>query len=155
MPAGARESAIVTLLDRHGDDPIVVDAALSGLRGNEGAALEKLLQAEGPQTPQRDAAITMLAATIVRGGQDAAIQTLFGWVADDARAAWQRAALLRGAEVAVLGAPMPGGLELGDVAGHRSHRRRVQPARAHAAVPVVRTPSRRRLRRHRCAGWCA
>ena len=85
LPAGARESAIVTLLDRHGDEPIVVDAALSGLRGNEGAALEKLLQAEGPQTPQRDAAVTMLAATVVRGGQDAAIQTLFGWVADDAR----------------------------------------------------------------------
>ena len=83
---------------------------LSGLRGNEGASLERLLQAEGPQTPQRDAAVTMLAATVVRGGQDAAIQTLFGWVADDGRVAWQRAALLRGAEVAVLGAPMPGGL---------------------------------------------
>jgi mono/diheme cytochrome c family protein/glucose/arabinose dehydrogenase len=110
LPAGVREPAIVTLLDRHGDDPLTVDAALSGLRGNEGAALEKLLQAEGPQTPQRDAAVTMLAATLVRGGQDAAIQALFGWVADDSRVPWQRAALMRGAEVAVLGAPMPGGV---------------------------------------------
>jgi mono/diheme cytochrome c family protein/glucose/arabinose dehydrogenase len=108
LPAGARESAIVTLLERRGDDPIIVDAALSGLRGNEAAALAKLLQAEGAQTPQRDAAVTMLAATVVRGGQDVAIQTLFGWVADEARPAWQRSALLRGAEVAVLGAVMPG-----------------------------------------------
>ena len=101
----------MTLLERHGDDPIAVDAALSGLRGNEGAALEKLLQAEGPQTPQRDAAVTMVAATLVRGGQDAAIQALFAWVADEGRVPWQRAALMRGAEVAVLGAPMPGGVE--------------------------------------------
>ena len=108
LPPGPREDAIVKLLDRRGDDPIAVDAALSGLRGSEGIALEKLLQIAGPQTPQRDTAVTMLAATLVRGGQDASIQTLFGWVADEARPAWQRAALLRGAEAAVLGAPMPG-----------------------------------------------
>ena len=57
--------------------------------------------------PQRDA-ITMLAATIVRGAQDAAVQQLFAWVADEARPGWQRSALLRGAEVALLGAAMPG-----------------------------------------------
>lgn len=109
LPPGAREGAVVTLLERRADDPITMDAALSGLRGSEGVALEKLLQAAGPQTPQRDTAVTMLAATLVRGGQDVAIQTLFGWVADEARPAWQRSALLRGAEVAVLGAAMPGG----------------------------------------------
>jgi mono/diheme cytochrome c family protein/glucose/arabinose dehydrogenase len=110
LPPGVREDAIVKLLDRRGDDPIAVDAALSGLRGSEGLALEKLLQSAGPQTPQRDTAVTMLAATLVRGGQDASIQTLLGWVADEARPAWQRAALLRGAEAAVLGAPMPGSI---------------------------------------------
>ena len=110
FPPGARESAIVTLLDRHGDDPVTVDAALSGLRGREGFALEKLLLLEGPATPQRDAAVTMLAATVVRGGQDGAIQRLFAWAAEEGRPAWQRSALLRGAEVAVLGAAMPGGM---------------------------------------------
>lgn len=109
LPPGAREAAIVTLLERRADDPITMDAALSGLRGSEGVALEKLLQSPGPQTPQRDAAVTMLAATLVRGGQDVAIQNLFGWVADVARPEWQRSALLRGAEVEVLGAAMPGG----------------------------------------------
>ena len=35
---------MVTLLDRNGDDPITLDAALSGLRGNELAVLERLLR---------------------------------------------------------------------------------------------------------------
>ena len=50
----------------------------------------------------------MLAAMIVRGAQDAAIQHLFASVADETRSSWQRSALLRGAEVALLGAAMPG-----------------------------------------------
>ncbi len=107
LPVGPREPAIATLLERHASDPIVMDAALSSLRGSEPAVLEKLLSTP-VQTPQRDIAITMLAGTIVRGGQEAAIQKLFGWLGDDGQPAWQRSAVLRGAEVAVLGAPMPG-----------------------------------------------
>jgi mono/diheme cytochrome c family protein len=107
LPAGPRESAIASLLERHADDPIVVDAGLSSLRGSEGSVLDKLL-ASGTQTPQRETAITMLAGTIVRAGQDAAIQKLFTWLADEAPPQWQRSAVLRGAEVAVLGAAMPG-----------------------------------------------
>jgi glucose/arabinose dehydrogenase len=42
LPPGAREAAAVSLLDRYGDDPITMDAALSGLRGSEAAVLEKL-----------------------------------------------------------------------------------------------------------------
>ena len=107
IPAGPRENAITSLLERHADDPIVLDAGLSSLRGSEGVVLDKLL-ASGPQTPQRETAIVMLAGTIVRAGQDAAIQKLFGWVGDEAQPQWQRSAVLRGAEVAVLGAAMPG-----------------------------------------------
>ena len=50
----------------------------------------------------------MLAGTIVRGAQEAAVQDLFAMVGDERRPAWQRSALLRGAEVALLGATMPG-----------------------------------------------
>jgi len=50
----------------------------------------------------------MLAATIVRAGQDAAVQQVFAAVAGEKLANWQRSALLRGAEVALLGATMPG-----------------------------------------------
>jgi mono/diheme cytochrome c family protein len=107
LPPGPREAAVVSLLDRHAGDPVVLDAALSGLRGGEAAVLERLLQATS-QTPQRDDAMTMIAATIVRGAQDIVIRKLFGWLADETRPGWQRSALLRGAEVALLGAAMPG-----------------------------------------------
>ena len=50
----------------------------------------------------------MLAATIVRVGEDAPIQTLLQRVAETSRVDWQRFALLRGAEVALLAATMPG-----------------------------------------------
>jgi mono/diheme cytochrome c family protein/glucose/arabinose dehydrogenase len=107
LPSGARESAIASMLERHADDPVVMDVGLSGVRGSEAVVLDKLLQSTA-QTPERDAAITMLAGTIVRGGQDTAIQNLFASLADERRAPWQRSALLRGGEVAVLGAAMPG-----------------------------------------------
>ena len=42
LPPGARETAAVSLLERYGDDPIAMDAALSGLRGSEAAVLAKL-----------------------------------------------------------------------------------------------------------------
>jgi putative membrane-bound dehydrogenase-like protein len=107
LPRGPRESAVLALLERHGNDPIAMDAALSGVRGSEAEVLEKLLQPY-ERTVQRESAIIMLSAMIVRGAQDAAIQHLFGSVADEGRSIWQRSALLRGAEVALLGAAMPG-----------------------------------------------
>ena len=112
MMPGGREAAIVSLLERHGDDAVTVDAALSGVRGSETVVLEKLLSSVRlkPDTTESkpEQAITMLAATIVRSAQDAPILNLFASIADSERAAWQRSALLRGAEVALLGAPMPG-----------------------------------------------
>jgi mono/diheme cytochrome c family protein/glucose/arabinose dehydrogenase len=107
LPAGARETAVAALLERHADDPVAMDAALSGLRGLEVAALDTLLRSSG-QTPQREAALTMLVATVMRGADDATIEKVFERVAEESRAIWQRSALLRGAEVAVLKIPMPG-----------------------------------------------
>jgi mono/diheme cytochrome c family protein len=95
------------MLERHASDPVVVDATLSGLRGSEPAVLEKLLQS-GEQSPQRETAIAMLAATIVRAGQDAAIHNVLASIGDAGKVEWQRSALLRGVEGAVLNAPMPG-----------------------------------------------
>jgi mono/diheme cytochrome c family protein/glucose/arabinose dehydrogenase/HEAT repeat protein len=107
LPEGLRERTLVTLLEKYGDDPVTVDAALSGLRGREIGVIESLMQGT-TGTPQRDAAVTMLAATIVRGAQDAAVQSLFHWAAQVDRPEWQRSAILRGAEVSLMGAPMPG-----------------------------------------------
>ncbi len=107
LPAGGKEAALASILERHGDDPIAMDAAVSGMRGMELAVLDRLLQATA-ETPQRSAAITMLAATIVRTGDDAPAQAMLARASENTRAAWQRSALLRGAEVALLGATLPG-----------------------------------------------
>ena len=108
LPAGQREPALASVLDKYAGDPIAVDAALSGARGSEAGVLQKLIAAP-EQTVQREIAITMLAATIVRSGQDEGIQAVLANVAaDDSRPLWQRAALLKGVEVALLGATMPG-----------------------------------------------
>jgi mono/diheme cytochrome c family protein len=108
LPASERDAAAVSLLEAHADDPVTLDAALSGLRGGEAAVLARLMRTGAGQTPQREASITMLAATIVRGAQEAEIQDLLAWIADGSRTDWQRSALLRGTEVALLGAAMPG-----------------------------------------------
>jgi mono/diheme cytochrome c family protein len=50
----------------------------------------------------------MLSALVVRAAQDASTQGLFARVADEARPLWQRAAVLRGVEVAVTGGQLPG-----------------------------------------------
>jgi mono/diheme cytochrome c family protein len=107
LPSGARETALTTLLDRHGDDPVVVDGALSGLRGGEAVVLNNLIE-NRTLSPARDAAITMVSATLVRGAQEAAVQSVLQRAGETTRPEWQRSALLRGAEVALLGATAPG-----------------------------------------------
>jgi mono/diheme cytochrome c family protein/glucose/arabinose dehydrogenase len=123
LPASERDPAVISLLEAHAGDPVTVDAALSGLRGGESAVLEKLMRAGARQTSQRQTSISMLAATVVRSAQEAGIQDLFAWIADGSRqdlsrrssgtvsaapAEWQRSALLRGVEIALLGVAMPG-----------------------------------------------
>ena len=107
LPASAKAARIAAFLERHADDPVATDAALSGLNGEEPAVLELLLRATD-ETPRRATAITMLVATIVSGAQDAPIQRVFDAVAEPSRPAWQRSALLKGAEVTLLGAAAPG-----------------------------------------------
>jgi hypothetical protein len=43
----------VSVLERYGDDPIVLDAALSGVRGSEMVILERLLRTGTPQVFRR------------------------------------------------------------------------------------------------------
>jgi mono/diheme cytochrome c family protein/glucose/arabinose dehydrogenase len=105
FPPGPREIAAISMLGRHAEDPVVVDAVLSGVRGTEAEIVEGLLQSSGDAASP---AITMLAATIVRSAQEAPIQRIFAWIADDSRPSWQRTAVLHGAEVALLNAAMPG-----------------------------------------------
>lgn len=103
----ARVEAVADLLAQDGEDPITMDAALSGLAGVEVDVVERLLAAE-EQTPAREAAITMLAATVARAGDDEGIARLFALAGETSRPEWQRAAVLAGAEVAWLNARAPG-----------------------------------------------
>ena len=128
MRQADKHAAIATLLERHGDDPVTVDAAVSSVAGSETAVLDRLLLAPAA-SPQRTSAIVMLSASILMGGQEPAIQRLFDLMAEDTRAAWQRGALMLGAEVAVLGAPAP------DTPGGRG--RGARTARRRRAVPDV------------------
>lgn len=103
----ARVPALSEVLGRYGADPVVMDVALSGLRGLETATIDRLMTSTA-ETPTRAAALTMLAATVVRAGQDVGVQRVFDQIADARRPLWQRSALLRGAEVSLRGAAMPG-----------------------------------------------
>ena len=133
LPTGAREPALVSLLERHAEDPIVLDTALSGLAGSEANVLQRVLESGTGQTPQRVATIAMLSATLVRSAREADIQNVFTWAADANRAPWMRDALLRGAEIALLGAPMPGS----------APPRRSPAAAAAAAAPCATCPGGR------------
>jgi mono/diheme cytochrome c family protein len=104
--ATTKLAPLAGMLERHGDDPIVVDAAISGLRGQESVMLARLLGTT-TETSARTTAVTMLAATVVRSADDGRVRELFAWAAETSRPEWQRAALVRGAEVALLNAPMP------------------------------------------------
>jgi mono/diheme cytochrome c family protein/glucose/arabinose dehydrogenase len=106
LPESSRDTAVASVLVQCGNDPVVVDAALSGVAGRESAVLDRIVaeRANADSAP----AVTMLAATIVRGRQEAAVQALFERIADSARPEWQRAAMLAGAEVTLAGAAAPG-----------------------------------------------
>ncbi len=105
---GEREATLATMIARFGTDPVVVDAALSGVRGNETALLARLTAASS-ETPEIAAGITMTAAAIVRSADETAVQRLMQTIATESIPLWQRSALLRGAEVTLLAAAMPGG----------------------------------------------
>jgi len=107
VPAGTREEMLATMVGRYGDDPVVMDAALSGM-GTGGLALMDALRAKGLETPLRRAALTMVAATLTRAAEEKSVQHLLATVADPKTPMWQRDALLGGVEIALLNSAMPG-----------------------------------------------
>jgi mono/diheme cytochrome c family protein len=118
LPAEQRLDPLVTLLDRDGDDAILVDAAVSSLPGQESTVLTRLLANSGGQSANAGAAsgaggaaaagaaagaantdaIAMLAGAITKGGDRAQLQQLIAEATASTRAAAQRLALLRGVD---------------------------------------------------------
>src|SRR6185369_9123030 len=94
LPQAARLERATAMLERYGDDPIVVDAALSGLRGQEPEMLDRILRSTAA-APRPDA-VVMLAATIARSADATNVLPLVARVTTASAPAWQRGAVLQG-----------------------------------------------------------
>lgn len=91
IPGGRALEAAAALLAEAGDDPVVVDAALSGFGGRELELLGYLL--DRPETDLLEDALSMTAAAALHGG---ARTDVFEIAADLERSDRQRAAVLEG-----------------------------------------------------------
>lgn len=90
------------LLSRYGEDPILVDATISGLKGQEFAVLTALLE-ERPAAAGSDP-ITMLAGAVARSGDVAVVEQVLAKATAAETPPARRIALLEG-----LDAGLPGG----------------------------------------------
>ena len=110
LPAGARETAAVAFLERHGDDPIALDAALSGLRGSEARCSRSCCRPRrrAPDAAAREPRSRCSPRRSCAARRTAPFRALRVDRRREPRRAGSGAALLRGAEVALLGAAMPG-----------------------------------------------
>lgn len=97
LPSAARFDALAALLMRYGRDPVLADAAISGLAGREFAMLQRLAAAPAPATVP-DEAISGLVMIVARSGQAANLGTVLGWAGDEGRSPELRMAVLRGLE---------------------------------------------------------
>ena len=99
LPVAERTAAVTRMIAKHGRDPILVDAAVSGLHGLESAALTSMLSA-GEQRADANA-VAMLAAAALRGGRGEDVGTIAAWIADSTRPMSLRLALVEGIEAAL------------------------------------------------------
>jgi mono/diheme cytochrome c family protein len=100
LPSGSRVEQAVRLLVQYSDDPIAVDAVISGLRGKELETLTRLWDG-GAQTAD---ALSMLAGAIARSGELASVQHVLSRATAADSADWQRLAMLKGLDA---GLPAP------------------------------------------------
>ena len=105
LPNAARVQPMIALLSVHGDDPVLVDAALSGLKGSELPVLTAL--AAAPAAPRE--AVAMLAGALAKRRDAATGQQLVALAARDDLSAPVRTALLNGLALGFSGGAQTGG----------------------------------------------
>lgn len=105
LPDAARVQPMIALLSVHGDDPVLVDAALSGLKGSELPVLTAL--AAVPAAPKE--AVAMLAGALAKRRDAATGQQLVALAARDDLSAPVRTALLNGLALGFSGGAQTGG----------------------------------------------
>ena len=105
LPDAARTQPMIALLSVHGDEPVLVDAALSGLKGNELPVLTALAAARA--APRE--AVAMLAGALAKRRDAATGQQLVALAARDDLPAPVRTALLDGLALGFAGGAQTGG----------------------------------------------
>ncbi len=108
LPVAQRTDALLQIAITAGDDPIVADLVVSGLRDRELQFLETLL---ATASEERSAAtVQALAATLLRGRQAGSVERMLTLATEEDRVGWQRTALLAGLQA-------PGGRGMGGRGG--------------------------------------
>ena len=113
LPAASRVAPIVTMLRKYGDDEITVDAAVSGLKGQEAEALKALLSQPGPSTD----AIQMLAGSAGKNRQAPVLMPVLDIATNTGQPEKMRVAVLDGVATGLSGINVRRG---GGVAGGRA-----------------------------------
>jgi putative membrane-bound dehydrogenase-like protein len=96
---GAFQDALLSLVAKDLEQPVAVEAALSGLRGRELATIERLLAERSWRSPRKggDRFFSALAQAVVNSGDRVATELLLKRIADpDTAPAWPRLAMLDG-----------------------------------------------------------
>jgi mono/diheme cytochrome c family protein len=139
LPADARVAPIVALLRKYGGDRITVDAAISGLKGQEADALTALLAQPGAGAD----AVEMLAGAAGRSRDVAQVHKVIALATDARQPVALRVAMLDGAATGISGVNtrrfgnnVAGGRAGGGIATVRRRRTVVKPV-ALAAEPVA------------------
>lgn len=96
LPPEVRVPELVKTIDRFGDDPVVVDLAISGVPDAEMALLQRLLDRAAAQAGRRRDAVQVLAGTLIAAGAREDMRRVMDWIGDERRPTWQRVALLEG-----------------------------------------------------------
>jgi len=97
LPAKERTEAAIRILERYAQDPVVVDATVSGLSGLEAGVLDALLRPH--RSPEARDAVSMLSAAMARSREPDTVLGLIGRAAAPERTDVERDALLAGLEL--------------------------------------------------------
>ena len=102
LPPAARVERATAMLERYAEDQILVDAAISGLRGQEAEAFARVLR--GPAGVESADVTAMLAAAIARGADANNVLQLIARATDASAPVWRRRAVLQGLDLGLPGA---------------------------------------------------
>ena len=134
LPAEVRVKPVVAMLRKYGNDPITVDAGISGLKGQETEALIQMIAEPGSSAD----AVEMLAGAAGKSRDVAQVQKLIALAVDGNQPAPLRLAMLNGAATGLSGADAP--RAGGTVSGGRAGGFAITP-RPRAAVKPMALPA--------------